>query len=683
MGLRGRDNPRFALFVAAVSLSGVALLAYTLAVDTPKLSAHPLLLWVLAGCVIGGELVPIRFVVHGREGELSPATAFAFALMIAFGPGAAIPALALGAFVSDAIQRKAFARIAFNVGQYSIALFATGVLMRALTSVPRAPMASFVGDDLPALLLCGVVFYFLNALMVSTVLALRSGFPVVRYFASDFLVQSSTAGYALGLAPLIVVIGEFSVGMLPLVALPLVAIHRNTRHAIVNEHQALHDTLTGLPNRALFHDRVLQAIETARRAGNECAVMVMDLDHFKEINDTLGHYHGDRLLQLVGQRLSASLRAEDTVARLGGDEFAVLLPHVRDGEHALEVARKLLASLRRSFEIDGLTLEVGASVGIGCFPEHGEDGETLLQRADIAMYVAKTAHAGARLYEVEHDQHSVQRLALAGELRRAIEHDELVLHFQPKVDVATGRVVGAEALCRWQHPTLGLVMPDDFVPMAEHTGLITPLTKRVLELALAQLATWREEGRHLSLAVNLSARSFLDSQLLEEDLPALIALHRIDPALLELEITESMIVGDPQRARGVLEGLNTLGVTLAIDDFGTGYSSLAYLRDLPVDEIKIDRSFVLEMRGDRSQETIVRSIIDLAHNLGLRAVAEGVEDQALLTRLTELGCDTAQGYFISRPLPVARFNAWLESYPLRTTWLTESGSETVGLPALA
>jgi EAL domain-containing protein (putative c-di-GMP-specific phosphodiesterase class I) len=223
-------------------------------------------------------------------------------------------------------------------------------------------------------------------------------------------------------------------------------------------------------------------------------------------------------------------------------------------------------------------------------------------------------------------------------------------------------------------------MPADFVPMAEHTGLITPLTKRVLELALDQIATWRDGGNHMSVAVNLSARSFLDSQLLEEELPAMIAAHGIDPALLELEITESMIVGDPQRARGVLEALNELGVTLAIDDFGTGYSSLAYLRDLPVDEIKIDRSFVLEMQGGRSGETIVRSIIDLAHNLGLRAVAEGVEDQSLLTRLTELGCDTAQGYHISRPLPARRFEAWLESYPLRTTWL---GSEPVDLPAVA
>ena len=675
----------YRLFALIAGIAGAAALGYTLAAETPAaLEDAPLLLWVLAFAVVAGELVPVQVVLRGHQGELSPASAFALALLIAFGPGAAIPALSVAALIGGIVRRRDPLRVFFGVGHYAVALFASGVMLAALTEVPRAPLASFVGADLPALLLCGAVFFALEILMGSAFVALQRGERLPSFLASVLAMHASTAGFALGFAPLIVLVGEFSVGMLPLLALPLIAIQRNTRQALLNEHQALHDSLTGLPNRALFHDRVHQAIESARREGATSAVMVMDLDHFKEINDTLGHYHGDRLLQLVGQRLSSTLRAADTVARLGGDEFAVMLPDVRDGRHALEVAEKLIESLARSFEIDGLSLEVGASVGIACFPLHGEDGETLLQRADIAMYVAKNAGGGARLYETEHDKHSVQRLALAGELRRAIENDELLLHYQPKIDVATGRIVGAEALCRWQHPSLGLVMPADFVPMAEHTGLITPLTRRVLELALEQIARWNETGQRLSVAVNLSARSFLDTQLLEEELPGLIKQHGIDPALLELEITESMIVGDPDRARAVLEALNDLGVTLAIDDFGTGYSSLAYLRLLPVDEIKIDRSFVFEMAGDRSGETIVRSIIDLAHNLGLRAVAEGVEDQALLTRLTELGCDVAQGYHISRPLPPQRFEQWVESYPLRTTWLSEdSGRQSLDLPAVA
>jgi diguanylate cyclase (GGDEF)-like protein len=661
----------FKLYIAAVISVGLLTLGWVVLTRTSAVVQDgPLLLWVMLGSVVIAELLPINVIVRGQEGELMTSTAFGFATMIAFGMGAAVPALALGSLVGDLARRKPPQRAFFNVGQYAIALTVSGALMDAITPVPRAPLASFVGSDLPLILLCGILFFVVNTALVATVIALASGYPIWTYFASDFLLQSSTAGFALGLSPLMVVVGEFSVGMLPLLALPIVAIHRNTRQAVLNEHQALHDALTGLPNRVLFHDRVRQRIESARRHDTICAVMVMDLDHFKEINDTLGHYHGDRLLQLVGERLTSVLRAEDTVARMGGDEFAVLLPDVRDAEHALEVARKVLGGLRRSFEIDGLTLEVGGSIGIACFPDHGEDGETLLQRADIAMYAAKADHSGAQLYETAQDQHSVQRLALAGELRRAISNDELVLHYQPKVDVATGRLTGAEALCRWQHPSLGLVMPDEFVPMAEHTGLITPLTRRVFELALEQVARWRDDGHRMSIAVNLSARSFLDSQLLE-DLPDLLAQWQVDPSLLELEITESMIVGDPERARIVLERLNGLGITLAIDDFGTGHSSLAYLKQLPVDEIKIDKSFVLQMGGSASDETIVRSIIDLAHNLDLRAVAEGVEDHAIMNRLTALGCDVAQGFLISRPLPSDRFEQWMRAFPLQPSDVRE------------
>ncbi|MEA2170254.1 MAG: hypothetical protein QOF76_3554, partial [Solirubrobacteraceae bacterium] len=439
----GRSRALLA-YTAAVGLAGAALVGGTLAQQTgDALQAAPLLLWVLVGCVVVAELLPISLVVRGQQGELLTSSAFAFALLIAFGPGVAVPALAVASLVGDLAHGRRFDRLVFNFGQGAIAMWVTGVLMGAVTAVPRLPLQSFVGTDLPVLLLCGIVFFALSVSLGALRGALASGYTVWASFAGDFLLQSSTAGYALLLAPLMVVIGEFSVGMLPLLALPMIAIYRNSRQAIVNEHQALHDALTGLPNRVLFHDRVRQAIESARRNGQVSAVMIMDLDHFKEINDTLGHYHGDRLLQLVGERLGSVLRAEDTVARLGGDEFAVLLPSVGGHEYADDVAAKSLEALGKSFEIDGLTLEVGASIGIACFPAHGEDGETLLQRADIAMYVAKAAHSGWQRYEMEQDQHSIQRLALAGELRRAIENGELVLHYQPKIDVASGRVVGA------------------------------------------------------------------------------------------------------------------------------------------------------------------------------------------------------------------------------------------------
>ena len=662
------------LYVGAVIALGFSLLVVTVLTQTgDAFQDPPVLLWVFIGCVIVAELLPINVVLREQEGELLTSTSFAFAMLIAFGPGAAVPALALGCVVGDVARRKPVVRALFNVAQYSGTLAIAGFVLDLISAVPRSPEAAFTGTDLPLILLAGLVFFVVNVAFVATVIAISSGYSIWRYFVSDFLLQSSTAGFALALAPVLVLVGQFSLGALPLLALPLVAIHRGTRQAVLNEHQALHDALTGLPNRVLFHDRVSQAIESARRARSGAVVMVMDLDHFKEINDTLGHYHGDQLLKLMGQRLTSLLRAEDTVARLGGDEFAVLLPSVGGREYANDVAEKILAALRQSFEVDGLTLEVGASIGIACYPTHGEDKETLIQRADIAMYVAKADHTGYQIYETEQDRHSVQRLALAGELRRAIEHDELVLHYQPKVDVASGRVVGAEALCRWQHPSLGLIMPDEFIPMAEHTGLITPLTKQVISMALQQTARWRAQGHRLSVAVNLCARSFLDTQLLD-DIPELLATWRVDPSLLEIEITESMIVGDPERARAVLEQLNELGITLAIDDFGTGYSSLAYLKQLPVDEIKIDKSFVLQMSSNLNDETIVRSIIDLAHNLDLRAVAEGVEDQAILGRLNELGCDVAQGYHISRPMPADRLEAWLESYPSRAHWLPEYGA---------
>jgi diguanylate cyclase (GGDEF)-like protein len=379
-------------------------------------------------------------------------------------------------------------------------------------------------------------------------------------------------------------------------------------------------------------------------------VMLIDLDHFKEINDTLGHHAGDRLLEEVAHRLQASLGDNDTVARLGGDEFGVLLPALRRPGDANVVARQLLAGLREPFSIEGLTLEVDASIGMACHPAHGTGVETLIQRADIAMYSAKEGGGGHAMFEPRLDRFSPRRLSLAGGLRQAIQNGEITLFFQPKSELDTGNVVGVEALARWEHPRLGLVGPTEFVPIAEQTGLIAPLTSYVLDAALAQVRAWKDEGRELTVAVNLSARSFLDAQLAIE-IPRLLGKHDVEARLLELEITESMLMLDPGRAQAVLERLSRIGLTLSVDDFGTGYSSLANLKRLPVDVIKIDKSFVMDMAIDPSDAAIVRSTIDLAHNLGLRVVAEGVESHQSWTSLHELGCDLAQGFYVSRPLP--------------------------------
>src|SRR5919201_996516 len=376
--------------------------------------------------------------------------------------------------------------------------------------------------------------------------------------------------------------------------------------------------------------------------------MFLDIDHFKEINDTLGHETGDALLTELATRLSRELRADETLARLGGDEFGVLCALTAD--EAAVLAARLHAVLHAPFVIHGFPLEIGLSIGIAAYPEHGEDVDALFPHADVAMYVAKDAHADTAVYDPEQDMSDAARLALAGELRRAIEGDELVLHFQPKAELESGRVVGVEALVRWQHPERGLMPPVEFVPLAERTGLIKPLSRYVLATALRQCSAWSAEGLDLHVAVNLTIPDLLDLELpvLIDDM---LEQNGVNADRLELEITESTILADPFRVRQVLNRLNEMGLRLAIDDFGTGYSSLAYLRRLPVQTIKIDSSFVIDMCANANDATIVRSTIELGRNLGLDVVAEGVETQAAWDALRAQGCTLAQGYLIGRPMP--------------------------------
>jgi diguanylate cyclase (GGDEF)-like protein/PAS domain S-box-containing protein len=422
-------------------------------------------------------------------------------------------------------------------------------------------------------------------------------------------------------------------------------------------HLALHDSLTDLPNRALLHERLRQAILAARRTDQPLALLVMDMDRFKEVNDTLGHYYGDVLLCQVGERLRDGLRASDTVARLGGDEFAVLLPGA-DLAGAQRAARKLLNILEHPFELEGNTLDVRVSIGLALYPDHGADAETLLRRADVAMYVAKRGGIGYALYTSDQDPYNPTRLALIGDLRRAIEQEELVLYYQPKLSYRTGRVTGAEALVRWPHPQHGLLAPAQFIPLAEQMGLIKPLSHCVLNLALRQCRAWYDAGLILPVAVNLSLRDLHDARL-PEQIGQLLETWALPPALLHVEITEDAAMADPDRTLGVLTWLRGRGVHLAIDDFGTGQSSLAQLKRLPVDQLKIDQSFVREMTVNENDAVLVRSIIDLGHNLGLTVVAEGVEDAATATLLTSLGCDEGQGFYLSHPVPPDLLVAWL------------------------
>ena len=435
-------------------------------------------------------------------------------------------------------------------------------------------------------------------------------------------------------------------------------------------HQAFHDALTGLPNRTLLFDRFGQVLLSARRDGTTAGLLVIDLVRFKEINDTFGHYYGDELLAQIGPRLRAELRASDTVARLGGDEFAVLLPDITDLSAAMAVAAKLRTVLEMPFHVEGVDLDVEASVGLVLSGEHGMDPAVLLQRADIAMYVAKAQNLGVCAYDPDANEHTPAKLALLGELRRALNLGELLLHYQPKVSLSTTEVVGAEALVRWQHPDRGLIFPDEFIPLAEHTGLIGPLTTYVLGAALIQARAWLDAGRPLVMSVNLSARNLLD-EALPQQVADLLAAHGVPAGLLELEVTESALMTEPDRAKRVLEDLSALGVRLSIDDFGAGYTSLGQLKNLPVAELKIDRSFVMNMHNDPGDALIVRSIVDLGHSLGLTIVAEGVETAAALAALTALGCDVAQGYYLSRPVTAEAFDIWMAARPPGVTPLRE------------
>ncbi len=448
-------------------------------------------------------------------------------------------------------------------------------------------------------------------------------------------------------------------------ALDLAAIAIERRQA--NEdalHRALHDPLTGLPNRALMEGRIQQALDSARRLKESVGLLLVDLDNFKVVNDTLGHEIGDQLLQHVAARLGRSLRQADTVARLGGDEFALVLPGIDGAGDADRVAGKVLRRLREPVDCNGIVLNPDASIGVSLFPQHGSDATSLLRRADIAMYRVKRRGGGHAFYEPYHDEERLSALELAAELGRAIDSEELVVHYQPKVSLATGEIVGVESLVRWRHPRRGLLLPSRFIPLAENTGLIKQLSLAVLGRALADNELWRAEGVDITLAVNLSAQLLHDSNMhktIDESLRSSLSVD----GRLELEITESAFMADPEGAIEAITKLDSAGVAFTIDDFGTGYSSLTYLKRLPVRSIKIDQSFIRDLATDERDVSIVSCAIDLAHDLRMDVVAEGVESAAVGELLRDLRCDFVQGYFYAVPMPASEVLPWLLREDLR------------------
>jgi diguanylate cyclase (GGDEF)-like protein len=650
-----RTDPagRFALAVVGSALAFVGIVGSQ---NGLALLGHPDLTYILfSAIVILGELFVLRLPSRADDVTLSASSMFAYATAICFGPGPAMASLSVAAVLRGLRLHRPPIKNAFNASQHAITVGLAGLTYQALRSTPL-PLAP---ASLAAALAGALVYLLVNYTLTGTVVALATGAPVRQQLARGFSAWLPVEGVMLGFSPVVAVVADRSLEMLPLLLLPFLGVVYSGRIAFAAEHAAVHDALTDLPNRVLFRARVEQALSRAQHTGDSIVVMVLDLNGFKEVNDTLGHGRGDDLLRAIADRLRRALRGADLVARLGGDEFGVLLTTPSPGGIQPSVlAERISEALETPFQLGDLWVNSGTSIGIAVSPQDGTSAERLLQRADVAMYLAKAANTGFERYDPDRDPNRPDNLRLLQDLRAGIERGELVLHYQPKLSLTDGRVTGTEALARWQHPDRGLLMPGQFIELAERSELLRAVTLCVVRQAARQMNQWRAAGLDLPVAVNLSPRSLLDVTL-PADIAAILAEEGLPPELLEVEVTESCLISDPDRTAEVLGRLNATGVRISIDDFGTGYSSLALLKRLPVDAIKIDASFVRNLAQGTDDMAIVESTVRLASGLGITCVAEGVEDGGALDLLTDYGCDEAQGYHLCRPLPPAEVFEWL------------------------
>lgn len=633
-------GPRELLFrgyVLATTVGGLgALLLVLVSVDVGQLRRLDTACYVAAGLLLVSEARPL-FVPGARDvNGVVLSTAFVFAMLLRYDVEVALALQTVAVLLSDLGRDRRAWRTLFNIGQYSLSWLAAGAVMSALGHVasPAAP-ATLGTQQLGHVAAGAVTFFVLNEVLVGLAIALRTGASMWQVLRPDLTYELLTSGSLLAFGPVVALSMQAGPGYVPLLAPALAAVYAAVAVGARSEKQALSDALTGLANRKQLAERL---------PGGPSALVLLDLDMFKQVNDTLGHHVGDQLLVAVGQRLLSCVRPGDLVARLGGDEFALFLEGA-DVSGAAAAAARARQCLSEPFSLGGLLVEISASAGIAVSPEYGTELEDLLQRADVAMYLSKES-GEVEVYDASRDPNTPGRLVLLGALRRAIEHGELVLHYQPKADVDTGRVVGLEALVRWNHPHWGLVLPDAFIPLAERSGLITPLTTWLLEESLAQLALWRARGWELCMAVNITVKD-LCNDLFVVSVDSCLERHGLGPEALQLELTEGSLFAESPRAKAALRRLRDLGVSLSLDDFGTGWSSLSQLRQLPVSELKIDRGFVSRMATDPRDHAIVTSVVDLARGLGMRVVAEGVEDDRTWQLLAGMGCDRVQGWALS------------------------------------
>jgi diguanylate cyclase (GGDEF)-like protein len=651
-----------------VALPLIAYLAFEGA-RAPEAFLDPrILVWIAAIALI--DLMPVPM---ARSFDFSLSFPLELSVALLYPPPVAATIVLLGSFDIRELRRELPPLTALFVrAQIALAVLAESQVFRSVADLDDHWFV--VG---PTVLLAAVVGYGINTVLVAGWQALRMRArlaAILRQMHSGVLGEFVLSYMGLALFSVLVAVTTETIGLWAIAVFiaPLgfawQMLHRTHSLQIAseelaakqreNEYQAFHDHLTGLPNRLLFRLSLGRAIENAAEGNGRIAVMLMDLDHFKEVNDALGHHIGDRLLAAIGPRLAGAVRDEDLIARLGGDEFGVLLPDVPDDHTATSIAKRLLEGLHHPISVDELELDLSGSVGIAFYPDHAADADSLLRHADIAMYTAKGAGTGFEVYDELIDRHRPELVRLITQVRPAIDDGQFRMYLQPKVRLSDGRVAGAEALIRWHHPTLGRLSPADFIPMVEKTVLLQPLTHWALNDVLRTWKRWSDEGIQIPVAVNVSPRTLLDQDL-PDVVRHLLERWNVPARFLQLELTESFLVADSGRSDSVLRALSDVGIGLSIDDFGTGFSSLSYLKRLPIDEIKIDRSFVSNMLRRADDFAIVRATVELARNLGLRVVAEGVQDRDTFDRLGDFGCDEAQGFYISKPLSPASFWDWL------------------------
>jgi diguanylate cyclase (GGDEF)-like protein len=644
----------FWAYVVGCGVVGLSLLVAAAAhLSTGQLLAMGSPFALIAGLVLLAELRPVVTAGAYDPQGVTISTAFVFATLFYWGPWAALLVHGVGVLLGELAKRKPLWKVVFNTGQYvtCLAVAALVLWLAGMRPSPTHPIGDISVHQTLIMGLSWVVYFVVNLSLVATVTTVYDGTSWWEDFVDDIGYYAITTFAVVALSPVVVVVTSASWGLIPLLLLPLFLVYKTASISLEKEHAALHDALTGLANRKHLVAQMALAGEERERTGRSVALCLLDLDRFKEINDT-------RLLEIAATRLARAVRPEDTVARLGGDEFAVLLTDVQDAAVALEAAARIRMVLAEPYHLDGMTLQVETSIGVALHPEHTDSVPRLLQLADVAMYQAKEERTGVELYRPERDIHTPDRLDLLGSVRRAIENGELEMHFQPAVSFPHGRPVGVEALVRWNHPGRGLLYPDAFLSLVEQSGMMRQLTHIALAKSLAQAAEWWSVGIELPVAVNVSVRDLSDTGFADV-VADLLRDHQLPARALRLEITEHVLMADPARMTHALAAMGRLGVDLSLDDFGTGYSSLVHLKRLPVSEIKVDRSFVQRMTTDADDAAIVRSIVDLAHSLGLRVVAEGVETVETWRALEALGCDLAQGYLISRPVPGDEVTRWL------------------------